>query len=107
MIYHVRRYGDEAKSEAKERVYHQRVEGNDNLKKAGKLLKLFTDDSIAEHTPFWEVRAKAFGILERQKIDSVAALIATEARFDETAFQWVHSKVVGGVKVRSPPAQRS
>lgn len=90
LIYHVRRYIVEAKNEAKEQVYNHRIEDNDNLQKAGRLLKLFTDDSISEHTPFIEVRVKAFKILERQKIDSVAELITSEAQFDETAFQWDH-----------------
>ncbi|NJR55398.1 MAG: Tn3 family transposase [Acaryochloris sp. CRU_2_0] len=90
LIYHVRRYIVEAKSEAKERVYNHRLEDNSNLQKAGKLLKLFTDDSISEQTPFMQVRVKAFKILERQKIDSVAELITSETQFDETAFQWDH-----------------
>ena len=90
LIYHVRRYTDEAKGEAKERVYSQRIEGNDNLLRAGRILRFFTDDSIAEQTPFVEVRAKAFSILEREKIDLVADHITTEARFDESAFQWEH-----------------
>jgi TnpA family transposase len=90
LIHHVRRYVDEAKGEAKERVYEHRMEGNDHLLKAGQLLKLFTDESIAESTPFLEVRAKAFDILDREKIDAIAEHITTKARFDETAFQWEH-----------------
>ncbi|MGA7932778.1 MAG: Tn3 family transposase [Kovacikia sp.] len=90
LIYRVRNYVDEAKSKAKERVYNQRMEGNENLSKVGQLLKLFTDESIPETTLFLEVRARAFDILERQKIDSVAELITTEAKFDEVTFQWEH-----------------
>jgi TnpA family transposase len=90
LMYHIRRYEDEAKGEAKERVYDHRIEGNENLDKAGLLLKLFTDDSIARQTPFYKVRAKAYRILERDKIDFVADHITTKARFDETAFQWEH-----------------
>ena len=90
VIYHVRRYVDEAKNAAKERVYEHRLEDNRNLHKAGQVLKLFTDSSIAGSTPFQEVRAKAFGILEHQKLDLLADHIATNAGFDETAFQWEH-----------------
>jgi Tn3 transposase DDE domain len=79
-----------AKAAAKDRVYDYRIESNQNLQKAGQVLKLFTDDSIAENTPFRNVQATAFGILERQKLDFVADHIATNARFDETAFQWDH-----------------
>ena len=72
MIHHVRRSTDAAKNAAKERVDEYRTEGNENLHKAGHVLKLFTDDRIAESTPFQEVRAQAFAILERQQIDVVA-----------------------------------
>ncbi len=90
LIYNVRKYIGQARSTAKERVYEHRIEGNQNLQKAGQVLRLFTDSSIAENTPFYQVQAKAFRILERQKLDFMANHIATNARFDETAFQWEH-----------------
>jgi hypothetical protein len=51
LIHHIRRFTDAAKSKAKERVYEHRTEGNENLQKAGHVLKLVTDDRIAESTP--------------------------------------------------------
>ena len=90
LIYNVRKYIGEARSVAKERVYECRIEGNENLQKAGQVLRLFTDTSIADDTPFYQVRRKAFGLLERQEIDFMADHMATNARFDETAFQWEH-----------------
>ena len=45
LIHNVRRYADEAKGAAKERVYAYQIERNQNLQKAGQVLKLFTDDS--------------------------------------------------------------
>jgi TnpA family transposase len=54
------------------------------------VLKLFTNNSIAEQTPFHQLQAQAFGILERPKLDFVADHIAKNVRFDETAFQWEH-----------------
>ena len=48
LIYNVRRYTDEARGAARERVYEHRIEGNQSLHKAGEVLKLFTDSSIAE-----------------------------------------------------------
>jgi TnpA family transposase len=89
-IHHVRRYREAAKGIAKERVYIYRSEGNEDLDRAGQLLRLFTDDGIPQQTPFHEVRAKAFSILERDKIDFVADHITTQVKFDETAFQWEH-----------------
>jgi hypothetical protein len=72
LIHHVRQYDDEAKAAAKERVYQYRIEANQDLQKAGQVLKLFTDDNIAEQTPFHQVKAKAFSILQRQKLDFIA-----------------------------------
>ncbi len=90
LIYDVRQYLDEAKNTAKERVYECLTEGNENLQKAGQVLKLFTNESIEKDTPFHQVQAKAFSILERQKLDFIADHITRNAQFDETAFQWEH-----------------
>jgi hypothetical protein len=89
LIYHVRRYADEAKEAAKERIYDYRMEGNQHLPKAGQVRKPFTDDHIAAQTPFQDVQAQAFRLLE---FDArlVAEHIATHARFDEAALQWEH-----------------
>src|SRR5215475_14406809 len=89
-IHHVRQYREAAREEAKEQVYQHRHEGNEKLDKAAQLLRLFTDRSIAEQTPFHRVRARAFSILDASQIDFVADPITTEATFDETAFQWAH-----------------
>jgi len=84
----IRGYLDEAKDTAKERIYEFQIESNQNLKKAGRVLKLFTDDTIAEDTPFQDVQAQAFTILDRQQLDFIADQITTKISFDETAFQW-------------------
>ena len=88
LIYDVRGYIDDTKSYAKERVYESIIESNQDLQKAGMVLKIFTDNSIAGNTPFYQVQEKAFGIIERQKLDSIADHITNSAKFDETAFQW-------------------
>ncbi|MBA3817088.1 MAG: DUF4158 domain-containing protein, partial [Parachlamydiaceae bacterium] len=71
-IYNVRRYIDEAKFTAKEHVYECYTESNQNMKKAGQVLKIFTDDSIETNTPFQNIQATAFAILERQKLVAIA-----------------------------------
>ena len=88
LIHDVRGYTDDTKSYAKERIYESIIESHQDLQKAGKVLKIFTDDSIEGNTPFYQVQAKAFGILERQKLDSIADHITKSAKFDETTFQW-------------------
>src|SRR5713226_4925721 len=90
LIHYVRRYTDEAKEVAQERVYTAHLEGTAALDKAGQVLKLFTDDRIAADTPFHAVQSQAFQILERPQLDFIADHLVTHARFDETAFQWEH-----------------
>jgi len=88
LIYRVRQYLDEAKDAAKERLYEYQISSNENLRKAGHVLKLFTDDKILEDLPFQKVQSTAFSILSRQKLSLVADQLANNASFDETAFQW-------------------
>lgn len=54
-IYNVRRYVDEAKLTAKDQVYQRYTENRQNMKKAGEVLKLLTDDDIAADTPFGDI----------------------------------------------------
>lgn len=88
VISHVRQYTDSAQEAAKDRVYEYRDESNEHLQKAGPVLKLFTAAAMAAPVPFHEVQAKAFAILEREKLDCMADHITKNARFDARAFQW-------------------
>jgi len=89
-IFHVRKFADAAKAAAKERVYEHRAEANQNLLKAARVLRLFTREEIPGDAPFHEVRARAFAILEREKLDHVAEHITSQVGLDETAYQWEH-----------------
>lgn len=89
-IYSVRGYIDDAKLTAKERIYECYPESNQDMKKAGELLKIFTNDHITAGTPFKDIQSRAFTILERQKLESMATQITTNIKYDETAFQWEH-----------------
>ena len=88
LLYHVRQYSDAAKQAAKERVYEYRLEQTRDLRQAGRVLKLFTDDAIPPQTPFGQVQARAFAILDRQRLDRLAGEIAEDETLDETALQW-------------------
>src|SRR5699024_11303352 len=68
LIYNVRRFIDESKSTAKEQIYQHYTENRQNMKKAGEVLQLLTDDSIEADTPFGDIQARAFSILERQNV---------------------------------------
>lgn len=89
-IYNVRRYIDESKSTAKDKMYQHYAENRQNMKRAGEVLQLLTDDSIEADTPFGDIQSRAFAILERQKLTNLADQIATNAKWDETVLQWEH-----------------
>ena len=106
-IYRVRQLLDEAKSVAQERVYECRLEHNLQLHKAGQVLKLFTDDTIAATTPFENVRARAFAILKRQNLEQVADHILQTAQWDEMLFQWEYiDQISNRFKLRLRPLIR-
>jgi TnpA family transposase len=90
LLHHIRKHGDDARAAAKELVYNVRVTTNDDMPKGGQILRLFTDGRIDGSTPFEKVRQKAFAVLPAARLDAVAECLATNARFDETAFQWQH-----------------
>ena len=107
-IYRVRQLLDEAKSVAKERVYEYRLEHNRNLYKAGQVLKLFADDSIAGETPFADVRTKAFSILPETKLVRVTDHILQTAQLDEQLFQWEYiDQIANRFKRRLRPLLRT
>ncbi len=90
LIYNARQYRDAAKAAAKERVYAARLEYNSQLKKAGRVLKLFTDDNVSPESTFAQVQREAFQILPRKPLTHVADALIGKLTFDETAFRWEH-----------------
>ncbi len=88
-IHLVKQYADEAKATAKGTVYEHRGTSNQDLPKAGEVLKLFTAE-YEPNTPFCSIQEKAFAILDRQRLTSLADSLVNEASIDEIAFEWEH-----------------
>ncbi len=88
-IHLVKQYSDEAKATAKRAVSDYRGTSNQDLPKAGEVLKLFTAE-YEHHTPFCTVQEKAFALFDRQRLTRVAEYIINEASCDEMAFEWEH-----------------
>ncbi len=89
-LHKVKEFVDEGKSAAKDRAAAHHVADQRDLPKAGAVLKLFTAEQGDGATPFSTVQAKAFAILDRPRLERVAAHLAKTARFDEVALQWEH-----------------
>jgi hypothetical protein len=65
----------------------ERLDANQHLKDAGKVLALFTDDTIPDDTAFGTVKQCAFGILKKDQFGSVGNYLS-QATLDETAYEW-------------------
>ena len=86
-LYHVNKFIEEAKKAAKEQMAKERLEANQHLRDAGKILDLFTDEAIPNETIFGTVKQKAFTILDKEKFPLVSRYL-TKAVLDETAYEW-------------------
>ena len=87
-IHQVRRYIDDARQAAQERVAAHRLERNRNLQRAGRVLQLFTDRTIPAETPFGEVQSRAFLLLGRPKLSQLADDMVNNIKLDEIDLQW-------------------
>lgn len=104
LIYRFRQYNDQAKEDARIRLSGLRLETNQDIGKAGQVLKLFTDEQIPPEMPFGEVRQKAFEILGQQAMDRVAATFAGDMRYDEMELRWEYlDKISMRVKLNLRP----
>ncbi len=87
-IFKIRKYINDAKEHAKENVYNQKNENNENTKKIGKILDLFVDNDISDGINFGEIRSRAFKILEKTKFYSTSAFLKNKNFIDEKTFEW-------------------
>ena len=86
-LYHVGKFIEEAKEAAKEQMAEEKLEGNRNLKNAGKILGLFTDETIPDETIFGTIKERAFAILTKEQF-AIVSLYLTNATLDEYAYEW-------------------
>lgn len=86
-IYLVGQFDKQAKAAAMEAMGKATTEANANLGAAGEVLNLFVDESIAEDSPFIDVKARAFSLLDPQSFASVSNYLRNVS-FDRLAFEW-------------------
>ena len=84
----VKAYRDTATAAAETEVAAYRVTVTEDLVRAGQVLQIFTDDQIPPDLPFATVQARAFGLLERDRLQETAAYMTTGVGCDETACFW-------------------
>jgi TnpA family transposase len=86
-LHHVNKFIEDSQKRAREQMAEERLEGNRNLKNAGKVLALFTDESISDDTLFGTIKQRAFSLLAKDHFALVAHYL-TKATLDETAYEW-------------------
>jgi TnpA family transposase len=88
-IHLVDQYEQEAKLASEEAAMKAMMEASANLKSAGQVLNLFVDPSIADWTPFSQVRQEAFSLLDPKRFVQVSEYMR-KIEFDRTAFEWAY-----------------
>jgi TnpA family transposase len=88
-IHLVHQYEKSARAAAQEAMLRAQVDASSRLQAAGKVLRLFVDDTIADTTPFAKVRKQAFTLLEREQFEPVSGYLRNVA-FDRAALEWAH-----------------
>lgn len=83
----VDQYEKQAKLASETAAMNSLTEATTNLKAAGQVLNLFTDQSIPGKTPFSLIRQKAFSLLEPERFALVSDYMRN-IEFDKTAFEW-------------------
>jgi len=86
-IHLVDQYEKQAKIASETTATKAMTEASTNLRAAGQVLNLFLDQSIADKTPFLEVKQKAFSMLEPHRFALVSDYMRN-IEFDKTAFEW-------------------
>lgn len=90
-IYRTNIFKKEGKQDSKNKVYDHKVEENSHGYDATikQILDLFTDETIPDSA----VRAKAFGIFEKEKFPLLSAYLGKKG-FDEEEFKWDYYKSI-------------
>jgi TnpA family transposase len=90
-LHHVQNYQTECRLAAQQMVYEQTITYTKNLKKAGQVLYLLINtDDMPDDNSISQLREKAYRIINRTELDTVAHQLTQQSAMDEVAFWWQH-----------------
>ena len=72
MAYHMKQLEDQCKATVRQALSAEQAQRQQPTPKIGRLLSLYVDDSVADPTPFGEVRKRAYKIMSKDKLLSTA-----------------------------------
>lgn len=108
LLYHVKRYLDQARLVGQEMVYEQRMTYTKNLRRAGRVLQLLTDQKRFSNTDsIGELRQQANKIINPNDLKDLALHLTEQALIDEVGFRWQHIDTLArSFKLRLRPLLR-
>jgi len=72
LAYHMKQLEDACSTAAKKRFDADQLRRQQETPQVGRLLSLYVDDSVADTTPFGDVRQRAYTIMPRDRLESAA-----------------------------------
>lgn len=96
MAYHMKQLEDESSAGAKQSFTDEQVRRHQETPQVGRLLSLYVDDSVADPTPFGEVRQRAYKIMSRDALESTAQRMSVK----QTGKLALHWQAVDGLAER-------
>ncbi len=87
MTYHMKQLEEESRAGAKQMLIAEQTKRSKETSQVGRLLSLYVDDSVADPTPFGEVRQYAYKIMSRETLEYTAQRMSIKP-LRKIEFQW-------------------
>ena len=94
--YHMKQLEDETKTKANKQYTLERTQRQQETPQVGRLLLLYVDDTVADSTPFGEVRRRAFTIMPKDELQNAGQRLSVKP-VSKLALRW---QVVDGLATR-------
>ena len=87
MAYHMKRPEDESRAGAKQSFVNEQVRRQQETPRVGRLLLLYVDDTVADATPFGNVRQRAYKILPKDALQLIGQRMSVKPA-SKLALHW-------------------
>jgi Transposase and inactivated derivatives, TnpA family len=87
MAYHMKRLEDESRAGAKQSFVAEQVRRQQETPRVGRLLLLYVDDTVADTTPFGNVRQRAYKILPKDALQLIGQRMSVKP-MSKLALHW-------------------
>lgn len=85
--YHMKQLEDQTKAQADQQYIDEQIKRQQETPKVGRLLLLYVDDTVADTTPFGEVRTRAYKIMPKEDLQAAGKRLGTKPT-SKLALRW-------------------